>query len=223
MDWIISLDKELLLFFNGMHSDFLDAFMYMVSGKAIWAVFYLGIIVSLIKKMGPRNGFAAIMAIIIVITLADQTASSVFKPLFQRFRPSHEPSLNGLVHLVNGYTGGRFGFCSSHAANVFGLAVFAGSLLQNKITYIFLIAWAILVSYSRIYLGVHYPGDIIVGALWGVFYANVILIAYRKYFLGVSQNTYSVQKKNDDYIVVTWGLIQIAVMLFAVKYIIIGI
>lgn len=97
-----------------------------------------------------------------------------------RYRPSHNFDLQGLVHLVNGYSGGLFGFVSSHAANSFGIAIFTALFLKNKWYWIFILLWAVLVSYSRIYLGVHYPADIIGGMVLGCFWAVIIFLTTTK-------------------------------------------
>jgi undecaprenyl-diphosphatase len=108
-----------------------------------------------------------LLGIALVILLSDQVASGLIKPLAERLRPSHEPTLSGMVHIVNDYTGGKYGFVSSHASNMFGLAFFMLFLVRRKWFSITIIIWASLISYSRIYLGVHYPGDVIGGAIVG--------------------------------------------------------
>lgn len=132
-----------------------------------WTPLYL-VLLALIIKTYKWNAVLILVGIALTITLADQITSSVMKPYFARPRPSHEAGLQGLLHLVNGYTGGAYGFASSHAANTFGVALFIFLLLRRHYAWISAIfIWAALVSYTRIYLGVHYPGDIAVGALVG--------------------------------------------------------
>jgi undecaprenyl-diphosphatase len=109
----------------------------------------------------------SLVFIALVVTLADQISVHGFKMVFQRLRPCHNLQLKNIVHLVNNKCGGQFGFVSSHAANTFGIAVFLARLLKNKQFIIFIFAWASVVSYSRIYLGVHYPFDILGGAILG--------------------------------------------------------
>ena len=111
--------------------------------------------------------------------MTDQFTSGLMKPFFERLRPSHEPALEGMVHMVSGYSGGKYGFASSHAANTFGIAMFLSCLLKVEKPWInWLFLWAALVSYTRIYLGVHYPGDIIVGALIGVAFGWLVFKLY---------------------------------------------
>lgn len=174
---IIELDTDLFLFFNGFHNDFFDTIMYWVSHKFFWVPFYGFLVYLLYRHYGLKK--AAILTGLILVTFALTNTLSVeaFKNVFQRLRPSHEPSLEGLVHFVDDYKGGNWGFVSSHASNVFGLATliffFLGKRIKRIGLWIFL--WAFLVSYSRIYLGVHYPLDLICGGALG---ASIGLVIY---------------------------------------------
>ena len=166
MDWLLQLDKDLFLLLNGLHSAPFDRIMWWVSGKITWWPFYL----LLLGYFSWRKGWQLapmILFIALVITLTDQTSVHLFKNLVQRLRPCHEPALQGLVHLVNNKCGGLYGFISSHAANSFGVAVLTSCWIRRRWFTILMLAWALLVGYSRIYLGVHYPGDVIAGGLWG--------------------------------------------------------
>src|SRR5690606_4235929 len=121
-----------------------------------------------------RYSWIYIVGIALTIALADQVTSALMKPYFMRLRPTHEPDLARLVHTVNQYKGGKFGFASSHAANTFGVATFLFLALKDSYRYTgLLFLWAGAVSYTRIYLGVHYPGDILAGALVGAFFGCV--------------------------------------------------
>jgi len=164
---IVEFDKELLLFLNSFHNLFFDTFMWIISTKEIWVPLYLVIIYYFFKDRDARKAFIILGICVLCIVLCDQISSSIFKPLFERWRPSRDPDISEMVHIVNGKRGGKYGFISSHAANVFGLAVFSLMLFKNRVYSIIILTWAILVSYSRIYLGVHFPGDILCGGLLG--------------------------------------------------------
>jgi undecaprenyl-diphosphatase len=165
---MLNIDTELFLFLNGLHADWLDPIMIFISGKLSWTPFYL-VLLYLIIKNYKKQSILIIIGIILLIICSDQISSSVFKPLFERPRPCHNEAIKDLVYLPNGHCGGAYGFISSHACNVFALAVFITHVLKkyySKIGWV-MFSWATLVAYSRIYMGVHYPGDVLVGAAVG--------------------------------------------------------
>jgi undecaprenyl-diphosphatase len=167
MEWlqnILDFDKELFLYLNSFHNNFWDTIMLMVTRKETWIPFYLIIVFFFIKNYKSK-AVLVLLFLALTITASDQI-SVLIKETVQRFRPVHEPAIEHLVHNVL-RKGGLYGFLSSHATNSFAIFVFASRVFKNKAFYILMFFWAILVSYSRIYSGVHYPLDIFCGAVLG--------------------------------------------------------
>jgi len=168
IDQLIEYDKELLRLLNGYHTPWLDPVMLILTETLAWLPLYVFMLYLVIKEY-KKESWIVLLGIAITILLADQITASIMKPYFARLRPSREPTLEGLIHLVKGYRGGQFGFASSHAANTFGVATFFFLLFRNtKPLVIWLFVWAAFMTYTRIYLGVHYPGDVLVGAFVGM-------------------------------------------------------
>lgn len=170
--WITDADEALLLAINGFHTAFLDTIMWALSDKLIWVPLYLILTYFVFKRLGWKRGVVCMVFIAIMVTIVDQTCGSLIRPAVERLRPSSPDNpISSLVHLVNGYHGGRYGFPSCHAANTMALAVFLSKVFANRRATIALITWSVVVSYSRVYLGVHYPGDIVVGFIVGALVA----------------------------------------------------
>ncbi len=167
IEQILSFDTELFLFFNKLHTPFFDVLMKQISSKLIWVPLYLIVLFFIFRKYKIKKGLLIFLFFILVITLTDQISVHLFKNIFQRLRPCYETSIQNLVHYLS-LPGGHYGFVSSHAANSFGFAFFSLLIFKNKKYSVFILFWASLVSYSRIYLGVHYPADIVGGAILGV-------------------------------------------------------
>jgi undecaprenyl-diphosphatase len=160
------VDQQFFLFLNSINSPFWDKIMHAISGRVIWAPLYLAILICLGIKY-KRKFIIILLFIILAVALADQLSVQLFKNLVQRLRPCHEPALNGLIHLVNGECGGLYGFVSSHATNSFNIALLSLLFFRKRWFTISIILWALIIGYSRIYLGVHYPGDVICGSILG--------------------------------------------------------
>jgi undecaprenyl-diphosphatase len=159
------LDQQLFLFLNSLNSPFWDQVMYAISGKLIWVPLYLAILIFLGFRY-KRKFLVILLFIILAAVLSDQ-ASVLVKNIVQRLRPCHEPSLEGLVHLVKGECGGMYSFVSSHATNSFDVALLSLMFIKKRWFSISIVLWAAIVGYSRIYLGVHYPGDVLCGSILG--------------------------------------------------------
>ncbi len=182
MNEIIEVDSNLLLWFNEMNSAFADPIMEDLSGRAIWIPFYLVIALMFVWRYGWKKGLILIIAIGVAVGLADMVCARLIRPFFQRLRPANlDNPLSVFVHIVDSYRGGRYGFPSCHAANSFALAVSSSLLLRVKNYSLFILFWALLMCYTRMYLGVHYPGDLLVGAAVGSIFGYIIYMCASRY------------------------------------------
>ncbi|MFH0895336.1 MAG: phosphatase PAP2 family protein [Bacteroidota bacterium] len=177
---IKDFDEGLFLLINSCNNSFFDFVMFYASERWVWIPFYLLLIFFLIKKTGKKT-ILAMLLIAAGIFITDQSCNLV-KESVQRYRPTHNTELKNDVHIVNDYRGGQYGFVSSHAANTACLALFLSLILYRKQKYIVWIMWmwALLLSYSRIYLGVHYPSDVAGGMLVGAAAGLIIYFGYTK-------------------------------------------
>ncbi len=175
MQALLQLDIDLFLFLNSLHSNTLDPIMAFVTSREVWFPCYMLLILWLLVKKQMKGVFM-LASILLAVIVSDQICSSLLKPLVGRLRPCHSPELKGLVHLVT-ECGGRYSFCSSHAANSFALATSLYLFLGRNIFTLLVFIWAIIVSYSRIYVGVHYPADVLAGAAIGSLCAYLCFLA----------------------------------------------
>lgn len=170
MEEIILEDKQAMIFLNNLGSSTFDPFWILVSEKWFWIPLYVIFLYFLYKNFNKKSLFYILLFVALGITASDQIAN-IFKFGFERLRPCHDPSLEGLLREVK--CGGKFGFYSAHSSNSFFVATYLTMLLGKKIKQLpyFLFIWAAIVAYSRVYLGMHFPGDIIVGAIMGILLA----------------------------------------------------
>ena len=170
MEEIILEDKQAMIFLNNLGNSTFDPFWILVSEKWFWIPLYVIFLYFLYKNFNKKSLFYILLFVALGITASDQIAN-IFKFGFERLRPCHDPSLEGLLREVK--CGGKFGFYSAHSSNSFFVATYLTMLLGKKIKQLpyFLFVWAAIVAYSRVYLGMHFPGDIIVGAIMGILLA----------------------------------------------------
>lgn len=176
LESLIDIDKKLLLAINSWHTPWLDQLMIALTNGLYWLPFFLLVIGMIIYKY-RWHSVAIIGYVILVIILADQISAALLKPLVARLRPSHDPDIKDLVHLVNNYRGGLYSFVSSHAANSFGVATFLFLRIRGQLNWIWVMfLWAVIFSYTRLYLGVHFPLDIICGGILGAILAYLVFL-----------------------------------------------
>lgn len=201
-----NIDNDILLFFNGLHNFFFDPIMYNLSGKWVWVAMYVALAYTFIARYGWKRGLVLILAIGAAVACADLFSAKAIRPLCERLRPSNpENEISSLVHIVNNYRGGRYGFPSCHAANTFALAVASSLMLKYKPFTCFIFLWALLQCYTRLYLGVHYLSDLLAGALIGTAFG------YLAYKATISLSKKAVNKKADAMAAVWVGVVTIAV------------
>lgn len=174
---LAALDRELFITLNNAGVSWLDDIMVLITGVAIWIPLYLGIAYLFFKHFKTADAVIFLALCILCVVLCDQGTVQLFKLRFERLRPCQVAEIRNQMRFL-GANCGLYGFVSSHAANTFGFALLAGSILKPKLPKALplLLIWAVIVSYSRIYVGVHYPGDILGGAIFGLFIARVLLI-----------------------------------------------
>ncbi|MBU2996574.1 phosphatase PAP2 family protein [Cellulophaga baltica] len=179
LDQLLQYDKSLFLFLNNLGTDNWDSFWMFVTNKFNSIPVYVVLAYLFFKTYGVKKLLLVLVFIALLITVSDQLAN-FFKYGVQRLRPCHDESLNTLMRLVKKSCGGKFGYFSAHASNSFAVALFFTNMLKKNYKYIgaFLFAWAFIVAYSRIYIGVHFPLDILTGTLIGLFFSWLFVKLY---------------------------------------------
>lgn len=219
MEWIKQIDQSLLLFLNSFHNDFWDRAVTLFTSIEIWIPFYL-LIVYVIIKTYKKNSIYILILIGLSIVVSDQF-SGLIKNSVQRLRPTHDPVLSNIVHNIYN-RGGLYSFFSAHAANTFTIAVITTRLFKNHLYTILIFTWAALVSYTRIYLGLHYPGDILTGWIWGiltglVFYQLMVFVQKRYFKSYAPEITATTISHEDNFRIILFLIIYVATMLMTIN------
>ena len=176
-----AMDTMVFLTVNSHHNAYFDSVMWLVSGKLIWVPMYVSLFFVLLKNYSYKVVFAILLAIGVVILFTDSFTAQVIRPWVCRLRPSNlDNPMSSMVHIVDGYRGGAYGFPSNHASNTWGLAFFITFLFRRYKLTVFFFLWALLVCYSRMYLGVHYFGDLLIGGLLALAGASTVFYVFRK-------------------------------------------
>ncbi len=200
IEQITNIDKSIFFFLNGIHSPFWDVVMTLFTRTECWFLLYATIIYYIIKRYRLKT-FLILIMIALLIVIADQF-SGLIKDTVQRYRPTHDPAIKDLVHNVL-KRGGLYGYFSAHAANTFAVAKFTSMLFKNSRYKILIFTWAVIVSYTRIYLGVHFPLDVLTGALFGILlgygmYKLLLYIDQRFFVLGLPKLA-EARMRNKDF------------------------
>jgi undecaprenyl-diphosphatase len=179
IDSLKELDTQLFLFLNSKHNSFFDFIMFWASYRFTWIPLYAFFLFLAWKQYGKKVWLVALAAVLVIV-LSDQVSVHAFKNVFLRYRPCNNITIGPEVH-VNDGKGGMYGFISSHAANVFALATFLSLLFRKRIRYFtpLVFLWAVFVSYSRIYNGMHYPADVAAGAIVGMAIGYLVFRLFR--------------------------------------------
>lgn len=195
MEEIIQIDKQLLLWLNGSDSLFLDSVITTLTNAATWIPLYLSLFYVVVKSNATvRNILIVLASAGLCVLLAGTIDDTIVKPLVARWRPGRDPEIGMLVDTVDGYRGGRYGFFSAHASNTFSIALFFSLLMRRRLFVIAVVAWSLVNCYTRLYLGVHYPGDITVGLFWG---ALVGFGVYRFFYCRLATPTTYTEERCD--------------------------
>ena len=216
LERLIEIDQSMLLSFNGGDSMFVDGVAFVLTSGLTWIPLYLALLYLVIKNNETMAQIGLIIGCsILCIILADGISEHLFKPWIARPRPSNDPIIKYSVHIVNNIRGMDYSFFSAHAANTMSIAVFFCWLVRSRLLSIFLVLWSLLNCWTRMYLGLHYPGDILVGILWGFIVGSLVYLFFLRIYFMVrpklnyvsSQYTSTGYALSDVHVVITMLLL----------------
>lgn len=181
IEWLLELDRQVLAFFNGSDSLFLDAVAMTFTSGLTWIPLYLALFYIVIKNNENMTQiFLIVLSCLVCLFFTYGLADFIAKPYVARWRPTNDPIIKYTIDVVNNYRETPYGFFSAHAANTFSIALFFAFLVRSRLLTTVLVAWSLINCWTRMYLGVHYPGDILVGLVWGAIVGSLVYFFYQK-------------------------------------------
>lgn len=180
METLLNFDTHLTLLINGSECAWLDHVAWNATHLLWWLPLLAALLSILALRLERRSLCFVLLGIALCVIVSDQVASSIIKPLVCRLRPTHDPALEGLVDIVNGYRGGQYGFFSSHAANTMSVAVYLSLIFRQKLVSTSLVLWSLLTCWTRVYLGVHFFGDVLTGVVFGALVGYCVYVLLRR-------------------------------------------
>ena len=214
VEYFVQLDHQLLLWINGFHTPFLDGIVPIFTHAATWIPMYVALFWLVIKSNQTVTQIATIVACAGLCVLLTGTLDDMFvKPMVARLRPTHNPTIGILVNTVDGYRGGLYGFFSAHAANTMSIAVYFSLLVRHKVFTLMMVGWSLLNCCTRLYLGVHYPIDILVGLTWGTLVGILIWLVQRRFTTTLNSGFISSQFTSTGYRLCDIDMVNVVLLL----------
>ena len=213
-DVLIPLDQELLLLLNGSRSVYFDRLIDQLTTASTWIPLYVALLLMVVKNNASIRQVVFIIVCATLCVLLAGTVDGMFvKPMVARLRPTHDPTIGILVDVVDGYRGGKYGFFSAHAANTMSIAVYFSLLVRHKVFTLMMVGWSLLNCYTRLYLGVHYPIDILVGLTWGTLVGLLIWLVQRRFTTTLNSGFISSQFTSTGYRLCDIDMVNVVLLL----------
>ncbi len=180
------MDRSILEFFNGSNSLFVDGLAVIFTSWITWIPLYLSLLYIVIKNNDFHQIILVVSCVALALVLSDAMADFIVKPLVGRLRPSLDPKIMNSISIVNGLRGSGYSFFSAHASNTFSIALFFSLLVRSRTFIIAIVLWSMINCWTRLYLGLHYPSDVLVGIIWGAIAAGVAYMVYYRLYMRIS-------------------------------------